>query len=153
MNQAMITYRIKSASQASIFAHLQACRDYFMPPLDQTVNIKEYAAKIFKKAVTFEAWSNGILVGLLAAYFNDQTNKIGFITNLSVIKEFFGQGVAKKLMAKCLSYAEKKGFNKITLTVNKNNLPAISLYQKFNFSQTGVSGDSVSLELKISKRK
>jgi ribosomal protein S18 acetylase RimI-like enzyme len=97
------------------------------------VKIEEYAEKIFKLAVTFEAWVKGRLVGLIAAYFNNPESKSGFITNVSVIKSYTGRGIAAKLLMMTVDYANQNHFSEIKLEVDRNNSKAIGLYTKFGF--------------------
>jgi ribosomal protein S18 acetylase RimI-like enzyme len=128
-----IDYRIKTAPANDIFLHLTQCNHTFVPPLAERVNIDEYAEKIFEKSVTFEAWENQLLVGLIAAYF-DNVNRIVFITNVSVLGEFVGRGIASNLLNICLEHAKKDNFREINLEVHNQNNGAICFYKKFRFS-------------------
>ncbi len=65
---------------------------------------------------------------------NSHTAELG----LAVIKEFRGLGVGKALMKEMLSRAEKKGVEKVWLSVFSTNNAAIRLYQKFGFVVEGV---------------
>ena len=133
MQPSVITYKTKTATEEKIFRHLHECKDNFMQPLDQRVNIGEYAKKIFERAVTFEAWSGEVLIGLVAAYFNDLKSLTGFITNSSVVKQYMGTGVGKQLVAMCIEHAKKNRFREIRVVVKKNNKAAIGLYKKYGF--------------------
>lgn len=142
-----IRYEIKSATEENIFKHLYVCKDNFVPSLDQTVDLAEYAKKIFEKAVTFEAWSGGVLAGLIAVYFNDVENRTGFITNVSLVKEYIGKGIANKLLDMCIDYARKNDFKEIKLEVKKNNEPAINLYRKNGFIDYDRKDEAVFMKL------
>lgn len=95
-----ILYRINTATPEDIYLHLEECQYNFVPPLNARVDIKEYSEKISAKAVTFEAWDDKILAGLLAAYFNDDEKISGFITNVSTLKRYQGKGIAAELVKK-----------------------------------------------------
>ena len=129
----MIEYKIKSASESEIFTHLQKCNNDFIPPLDKKVNIRDYSKKIAEKAITFEAWNEKILVGLIAAYFNDAENIMGFITNVSTLKEYHGKGIASELLKMCMDYSKNNNFKEIFLEVSDKNSGAIHLYNKNGF--------------------
>ena len=133
MKTADISYKIKTAKANHISLHLTECSDSFVPPLAERVNINEYVKKIFKKSVTFEAWADQLLIGLLAAYFN-YVDGIVFITNVSLLKNFVGYGIASNLLEMCIRYAGENNFREITLEVHENNSDAISLYKKFRFA-------------------
>jgi ribosomal protein S18 acetylase RimI-like enzyme len=134
MNDTKLTFQEKSASADEIFFHLQLCNESFVPPLDQKVNLAEYARKIFEKSITFEAWHDHKLVGLIAAYFNDVAKQDGYITSVSVIPAYKGKGIASALMKRCIEFARQQHFRHITLEVHEKNDQAIQLYKKFNFT-------------------
>ena len=101
--------------------------------MDKRVNIEEYSKKLFANSVTFEAWTDKIIIGLIAAYFNDTINKTGYITTVSLMKGYMGSGIASELMILCLGYAKRYNFKEINLEVHKDNIKAIRLYHKFGF--------------------
>lgn len=136
MKAADVSYEIKTASAKNILLHLIECSDSFVPPLAERVNINEYAKKIFKKSVTFEAWADQVLVGLLAAYFNNFNNVV-FITNVSLLGNFVGYGIASNLLEMCIKYARENNFREILLEVHKDNSAAFSLYKKYRFAVYG----------------
>lgn len=128
-------YRLKSADAAAIRAHLAQCCRSFVPPLDERVELSAYAEKIFARATTFEAWSQGVLVGLLAAYLNDRETRTGFITSVSVTSDFAGRGIAKELVQRCIAHARALGFAAIRLEVHPSNARALSLYSNAGFAE------------------
>jgi ribosomal protein S18 acetylase RimI-like enzyme len=144
MHNHTIIYRIKSASENDIRLHLEACNSQFIPPLDTQVDLVQYAKKLFRKAVTFEA-----LAGLVAAYFTDKTDKNAFITNVSLLKEYRNQGLASKLMDNCIDYAGKNNIASIRLEVNRNNITALKLYEKYHFKQDQCVKDLVVMTLQL----
>lgn len=78
------------------------------------------------------------------AYYNNEL--IGYINfetildeanlfKVCVLNEFRNYGIGFKLMQKMIDYCKQKNISKIFLEVDDKNLPAISLYEKFNFKQ------------------
>lgn len=128
-----INFKIKTATEEYIYSHLMECKDSFIPPLDKKVNIRDYSKKIAELSITFEAWTEGVLIGLIAAYFNDTETQLGYITNVSIIKEQKNKGITSELLENCIKYARQNNFKEIILEVHKDNTPAINLYEKFNF--------------------
>ena len=128
-----INYNTKTALVEDIYSHLKECNYNFIPPLDEKVNIMNYSKKIYEKAITFEAWNEKILIGLIATYLNDAGNKMAFITNVSTIKAYMGKGIANELMNMCISYSKSHNFNEINLEVSSKNTDALNLYKKYGF--------------------
>lgn len=143
-----VKYTIKAASEDEIYLHLLECNNNFKPPLSEKVKVDEYSKKIFNKALSFEAWNNTILSGLLAVYFDD-INKFAFITNVSVLKNSISCGIASQLMKMCIEYASNALIKEIKLEVNQKNIQAIGLYRKFNFRFTETNGEEYIMKLAI----
>lgn len=148
MNANTISYKVKTADEKDIYSHLMECSDEFIPPLKERVNITEYSKKISDKAITFEAWENNKLVGLIATY-TDNDTKRSFITNVSVLKTYMNLGIGGALLNMCITYCKEKKWKEIKLEVHKDNLPAINFYIKFNFLKTDTKGDIFVMNLNI----
>lgn len=144
---AAITYKIKNAAERDLYWHLMQCDDNFIPPLSTKATVHAYARKIFDKAVTFEAWSEDILVGLVAAYFNDPENVTGYITNVSILSNYMRLGIAGELIKNCIDFAIHHRFDEISLEVNVANDSAIRLYSKFGFVDFGIKGDCMLMKV------
>lgn len=63
------------------------------------------------------------------------------ITNVSVALDARHQGIGNKLIEKLIKEAEAMRIKKIFLEVRESNIPAISLYNKYNFKQVGLRKD------------
>ena len=146
MLKAKVEYKIQNATEQQIDLHLRGCSENFIPPLATRLDIKNYSRKIFDKAVTFEAWSENILVGLIAAYFNDHENKQAFITNVSVLPGFNGKGIASQLVKMSVDYAVQNDYTEIHLEVSSKNNKAINLYTKFGFLETEEKDEMVQMK-------
>jgi ribosomal protein S18 acetylase RimI-like enzyme len=142
-----IEYRLNKASEVEIAEHLSRCDADFVPSLSGRVEIKDYAKKIGSKATRFEAWSGGTLVGLMAAYCNDQEKRIAYITSVSVLKAWTGKGIAARLVGQCVERAKISGMRQISLEVASDNMPAIRLYEKSGFIAGKSNAPFVSMNL------
>ena len=149
MNRASPEYREQTASAAQIRAHLEACSPRHAPPLAPRVDIEAYARKISGNAATFEAWADGVLVGLVAAYINDADTRTGYISNVSVDEAFLGRGVAARLMATCLERAAASGMDVMKLEVGHANSAAIALYRKLGFEVSGRNDEFIEMKLSL----
>lgn len=122
----------------------------FIPTLSSVVNLEEYSDKIFLKAHKIEIWHNDKLVGLVAFYSN-MDEKVAFITNVSIEKEFQGKQLAKKLIEEVIQINKENNFLHILLEVHKENNLAIQFYKKNNFDIKQEKNNYFVMEYKINK--
>ncbi|MBU2891934.1 GNAT family N-acetyltransferase [Colwellia sp. D2M02] len=127
-----VTNHQQTAQHSDIEAHLLSCDALFTPKLSSYVNIHAYSGKIASNAVTFEAWSQKNLIGLVAAYYN--TSGEVFITNVSITKPFTGQGIARTLIMQCIKKAKEHSATSICLEVHPSNTSALLFYKKLGFT-------------------
>ncbi len=144
-----IIYKLNTATTEHINEHLQKCSMLFVPTLDTTVNINEYANKIRNHAHTFEAWVAEELMGLNAAYLNQIEQKIGFITNVSVDLQLQGLGVGNQLLKNSCLYAKNLGFTHINLEVHSLNKKAFHFYLKNGFTVLHENKEYIVLQIKL----
>ncbi len=145
-----IRYSEQLASLKDVLDHLYACNESHTPKLSERVDLSAYAEKIVANTSVFEAWQSGRLIGLVAVYFNRVPN--AYITNVSVIPECMGMGIANKLMEKCVTYARQNEFKTIELEVINGNTAAVKLYKKFGFDIVETTESSMLLELYIEEK-
>ena len=137
------------ATGAQIAEHLQACDGSFVPPLSSRVAIADYAARLFQKAVRFEAWHGKQPIGLVALYCNDPDRRVAFVTNVSVSPLWRGHGLAAALLDRGLRHAKEQGFARLELKVDRRNAAAVRLYEKQGFQADETSGRSLKMHLDL----
>lgn len=121
------------ATTEQVLQHLLECDSDYCPPLSSRVNLHDYACKIVSQAKTYEAWEQGRLAGLVAAYFPEAAGTSVFISNVSVLAEFRRKSLAKMLLNNCIVDALKEGFHEIKLEVDLGNAAALRMYQSLGF--------------------
>lgn len=149
MTVSITNYREQTATREDIHTHLAACDNQFYPKLSSRVNLREYSSKLFEQACTFEAWHERSLAGLVAAYIQDSVNRSGFISNVSVLRDFSGQGLASGLIDRCTEKARKVGLRELRLEVARANSPAIRLYRKLKFVECGRTSTILTMQLTL----
>ncbi|MDD4748054.1 MAG: GNAT family N-acetyltransferase [Salinivirgaceae bacterium] len=142
----LIKHTNSKATTDEILNHLISCDDLFQPSLSSNVNLEIYAKKIADKSITFEAWDGSTLVGLVACYLNDIKKKLGYITNVSVVKAYQGCRIGEELLKKLIVFANNQGFEKLALEVERENGKAIKLYQNLNFKVVELKETKLYLE-------
>lgn len=137
----------QTASSQDILAHLQevsSCCDDFLVTI---TSLEAYAHKLADRAVLFEAWLDGELVGLIAGYLDDPTD--AFITNVSVISSVSRRGVGTKLMRMFLHAAKKHSAKVVSLEIAVKNKAAEKFYQTFGFKYLENTSDNRFMTLMI----
>ena len=153
MKNLPIYFLLNNASASQITEHLLLCDTDFIPPLSGRVVLNEYAEKIVRNAIRFEAWSDGTLVGLVAGYCNDKEKGIAYITSVSVLKAWAGKGIATSLMEQCVTYVKASNLQEINLEVSSDNIPAIRLYTKVGFTAIRTNATCVTMNLYLKSEK
>ncbi len=146
-----LTFHQSRADRDEIQEHLMLCETDFIPPLSVRTDIRAYTQKVFERSSRFEAWSGGRLIGLVAAYFNDPDTRVAYITNVSVLRSWRGEGIARGLLGRCLDDARKIGFDFIELEVDRHNEAAIRLYDALRFQNGRTSGSVVTMFLELGR--
>lgn len=75
------------------------------------------------------------VVGFACYYVHDDDPKVGEINAIYVLADYYGTGVAQKLMEAGLSELSEQA--RVELWVLKDNPRAISFYKKFGFTEDG----------------
>ena len=141
-----VFFRTNVATVDQLSDHLRRCDEGYVPPLSDRVAIDEYARKIAERATRFEAWSDGGLVGLVAAYLPNATGGPVFITDVSIVPEMRGEGVASALLGEAVAFARVHAVPKVRLEVDRRNAPAIGLYEASGFALIRQAGESLTME-------
>ena len=141
----MLDFTVNHSSVADIETHLKRCADGFSPPLYERIDIRVYAAKLKEFAVLCEAWEGGELIGLVAGYCNDVGAQKSFISNVSVVRQSQGRGLAKTLLNKFCVLAAQKGFTTVELKVDTRNRKAKTVYENFGFTCKDVCGSDLNM--------
>lgn len=130
-----LAYTIGNAAEQDLLGHLLTCNRDFIDSLLKKTDLPDYAHKLAENSVTFEAWDQGKLVGLIATYFNDPHKASGFVSNVSTSSGYAGKGIASRLMDMCIRYGTDRQFLEISLEVESGNKGALALYAKFGFQK------------------
>jgi ribosomal protein S18 acetylase RimI-like enzyme len=129
----MIRIRKFKASTNDIKSYLINNDKIFFEPMQSRLDICKFSEKIYHNAAQYWVFNDEKKIGFMAVYFNHPTKEFGYITTISIIKEFQGIGLGKRLLEKAKSHASENGFKKIRLQVHSNNITAQNLYAKFGF--------------------
>lgn len=124
----MITVRKAEKSDAKYIAALeQSC-------IDCPWTESQIASEIDSDAVFLVAESNGAFCGYVSG---EVTCDECEISNIAVESLYRRMGVGKALLSALLSELTRRDVKSVFLLVRDGNIPAISLYNSFGFTQVG----------------
>lgn len=85
------------------------------------------------------AFENEIPLGTMGAFISEESGKkIANVVGVFVSKDARGKGVGSKLLSAVLGrIKEDSSIKLVRLSVNKDQMPAVKLYEKFGFTITG----------------
>lgn len=146
---AAVDYAVNRASVSRIIGHLETCGPFFVPPLCTRVRIADYAEKIARRAVRFEAWADETLVGLVAGYCNDPRRQCAHITNISVRPGWLRQGIGRRLVEQFVAHAKQENLQRVSLEVGRHNAAAIELYSDCGFAGAVPAAASITMILDL----
>lgn len=122
----------------------------FEPPLSSSLNLTEYAQKMYKNATIFSVHEEGKLVAAMAVYSNDPSRDVAFGTMLAVSKSHRIYGLGPNLIKTTVDYLKKKSFNFFRLEIYKTNPRVITLYKRLKFTVASETEHTVFVEIKLS---
>lgn len=96
-------------------------------------SVLRYCNKIKKNAVFEYILCNEEIAGFIAYYANDIQRRQGYITMVLIRTRYRGRGFSSILLERVLDKIKSKGFGSCKLEVEKKNVIAIQIYEKFGF--------------------
>ena len=84
--------------------------------------------------VRLKATVGEVMAGFVAGDIR-RPERVGWITTIGVLPEYQRRGIARALLISCESEMDQPH---VRLSVRRSNLPAINLYMKEGYRQTGV---------------
>lgn len=116
-----------------------------IPPTD-TAQIRGWIDAVLEDGLDVVAWHDGRAVGH-ATLVPDEVDD-SYELAIFVLQPYQGAGIGTQLVEFLLGAAQAEGIERIWLSVERWNTPAISVYEKVGFEQTNTD----SFELKMSMR-
>ncbi len=144
----MIQIRKFKATIDDIKSYFIENDEIFFEPMQSRLDITKFSEKIYQNADQYWVINDEKKIGFMAIYFNHPTKKFGYITTISIIKEFQGTGLGKRLLEEAKFNATENGFKKIRLQVHSHNIIAQNLYTKFGFEM--IENDGLNRLMSIS---
>ena len=111
---------------------MQYDRDFY-EPLSARVDMDTFSQKLSDLSTTFMVFKDGVLAGLICAYFYNPESRKGFVTLVHTKHEYRGKHLAVPLLDAVKSYAKDHGFESIDLFVSKQQVSAYNLYFRHGF--------------------
>ena len=116
--------------------HLDQIKDILSSEFDEFWNANVLSQELGNPASTYIVAldENENVVGYAGIW---QPIDEAHITNIVTKKDQRNQQIGAQMLEKLIELTKQRHLKSITLEVNANNKPAISLYQKYHFQQVG----------------
>lgn len=124
----MKIYQIHEYDENKLFSFLQETDDYFIPPISNRVNLREWAKKLCDLAIIFEQEVDGLLVGIGAMYFNCSPN-YSYGTYVCVKKEYQKEMYGVELIEQMIDFAKRNGSQGFRGEIRKSNKQMVKFYK------------------------
>jgi len=102
-----------------------------------------------ENALNFTLYDDQKLVGLCSCYFNDEANKIGYLSGISLLRGYRKQGFGSNLLGAVIEYAHQKYFKEIHITPECKNKVLIHFLEKNMFVKHDTIGTRCLMKYKI----
>lgn len=118
-----------------IIEYIKGHENDFPIPLSQKVNIDEYVYKIQNNGKMVICYNANQIIALVFYYSNNIEEKKGFISLVSVDKNYRKRGIAKKMLEIVFDNMKKRGMQLCEIPTHSTNQKAINLYTSLGFKQ------------------
>lgn len=99
---------------------------------------------------------DGLSLGSVTArFFNEENKGFGFVGNdvpelgMALRAEYRGRGIGRALLQRLIDVLKEKGIQKVSLSVDPDNIAAMKLYQRFGFKEVGMVDTSITMVLDL----
>lgn len=115
---------------------LELIKDYLQTDFDDFWNVNILKQELENpNSEYFVALENNEIVGFAGIWISvDDIH----ITNIVTKKDKRNHGIGSRLLEHLITVSCKKHLSSLTLEVNENNIPAIKLYEKYQFQKIGL---------------
>ncbi len=138
---AQLAQPVQKPTVKEIEAFLYAVDKDFPVAISEKVDLKEYAKKLFDNATFCYEYQNGVIAAMVAGYTHNLTENLAFVSIMATRKEYRGQGLASKQLAKFLEESRKAGAKGVHVYAVESNLPAVATYKKLGFERYAPQGE------------
>lgn len=111
------------------FLH-ESSKEFFIP-LEQRLDISQYAEKLYENSSFISCWNGKRIVGMICCYTNRPP--MGYISNVCVLSTYQGLGIFTRCFNLLTHYCISVGIEEIFLEVSNNNPKAYEIYKHIGF--------------------
>ena len=117
-----------------------------IPPIGEGA-IRDWLDRLFEDGcLNVVAVSDGDVVGHAALV---EDSEVGYELAIFVHQDFQGSGIGTRLLRTLLGHGQAKGVEKVWLTVERWNRPAVELYEKVGFERAETEGCELQMTIRL----
>jgi len=134
MNKSNLQFGIKKLPLSKVSHFFKENDNDYFEKLSDRVDIDEYSSKLLENAIQFTLTDNTNLIGLSPCYFNNEDEKIAYISSLTIKDGYRGNKLGSEMIEHIATYARSKHFKKILVKIHYDNAISQNFYHKNGFA-------------------
>lgn len=143
----LITYRSDYQDRVeAFFEHVRAGTAFPFEPEGSHADLRQIPS--IYQSTGGQFWlllDANVLIGTIAL--KALTPEVAEIKRLQLLEEYQGRGFGTQLFSIAMQHAGSQGFASVRLDSNRENGPALSLYEKFGFQEIGRYNDNPHVDI------
>lgn len=126
-------FQIESLSILEISDFFKEHDDHYFEKLSDRVDIDDYSQKLLENSLQFTLRDDIDLIGLSPCYFNNDKEKVGYISSLTIKEDFRGRKLGSAMIKEIAQFARNKKYNTIMVKIHYDNHISHNFYLKNGF--------------------
>lgn len=124
----------KKLTENQLYNFILKVNNLFPVPLSEKTDLNNYAQKLISKGtLCYKINNQNEVISLVAGYTNDVDAKIAYISMVSTLPEYQGNGLAAELLKEFIDLCKEKQISFIHLYAVAENTRAVHMYEKLGF--------------------
>ncbi len=151
MNTPNLKFDIKKLPLSEISLFFKEHDNDYFERLSDRVDIDQYSSKLLENATFFTLTDSSKLIGLSPCYFNNDAEKVAYISSLTINEGFRGKRLGSDMIKQIATHAKTKSYKEVLVKIHYDNTASQNFYHKNGFTDFKIDkeNDFRLLQLKV----
>lgn len=129
-----LQFDIKTLSLTEVSLFFKEHDNDYFERLSDRVDIEEYSSKLLENAIFFTLSDDSTLIGLSPCYFNNEEEKVAYISSLTIKNGFRRKTLGSEMIKQIAAHAKSKRFNDVLVKIHYDNKASQYFYHRNGFT-------------------